>query len=117
MKFLTPMTSLSVLLEENKKGFLARVLGLPDCQAEGVTREQALENLRHTLPEPLSSTDITFKAIETPYPEHPWLKVAGMFEQDSQFDDMLAFIEADRQKLDAEMEEYYRQLDQGNSAA
>lgn len=52
--------------------------------------------------------------IERPQTEHPWMKFAGMFKDDPQFDEMLAYIEADRRELDAQMEEYYRQLDAEN---
>ncbi|WP_375510820.1 hypothetical protein [uncultured Nostoc sp.] len=51
--------------------------------------------------------------IEAPQTEHPWMKFAGGFKDDPQFDEMLAYIEADRRELDAQMEEYYRQLNAG----
>ncbi|WP_202895557.1 hypothetical protein [Iningainema tapete] len=43
--------------------------------------------------------------------EHPWMKFAGKYKDDPQFDDMLADIEVYRRERDAEMAEYYRQLD------
>ncbi len=39
------------------------------------------------------------------------MKFAGMFKDDPQFEQVVAFIEEDRRQLDAEMEEYYRTLD------
>ena len=36
--------------------------------------------------------------------EHPWLKFADKYKDDPQFDEMLAFIEANRRELDAEKE-------------
>jgi hypothetical protein len=43
--------------------------------------------------------------------EHPWMKFAGMYEDNPLFDEVLADIEAYRRELDEEMEAYYRQLD------
>ncbi len=42
--------------------------------------------------------------IDLSDPEHPWLTFAGKYKDDPQFDEMLAFIEANRCELDAEME-------------
>ena len=39
------------------------------------------------------------------------MKVAGMYKDNPLFDEVLADIEAERRKLDAEREEYYRQND------
>ena len=36
--------------------------------------------------------------------ENPWLKLAGKYKDDPQFDEMLAYIESDRQELDAQEE-------------
>jgi hypothetical protein len=32
--------------------------------------------------------------------EHPWLKIAGKYKDDPQFDEMLAHIEAERRELE-----------------
>lgn len=102
----------SVIIEEVKPGlYSATVWGLPDCKATGASREEALTNVRDLLITRLEKTEIVSLEIELPKPEHPWMKFAGMFKDDPQFDEVLAFIEADRRALDAEMEAYYRQLD------
>lgn len=44
--------------------------------------------------------------------EHPWMQFFGKYEDDPQFDEMLAYIEEDRRQLDAEMDEYYRKQDE-----
>jgi hypothetical protein len=32
--------------------------------------------------------------------EHPWLKIAGKYKEDHQFEEMLAYIEAERHNID-----------------
>lgn len=44
--------------------------------------------------------------------DNPWIKLAGKYENDPQYDEVLAYIEEYRHSLD---EEYYRQLDDGES--
>ncbi|MBD0264212.1 MAG: type II toxin-antitoxin system HicB family antitoxin [Tolypothrix sp. Co-bin9] len=106
-----------VLIEDEKYGgFSATVIGLPDCKAIGATKEEALTSLYEHLTERLAKAEIVSIKIEPPKAEHPWMKFAGMFKDDPQFDDMLADIEAYRRELDAEMEEYYRKLDAEDEA-
>nr|WP_236116965.1 hypothetical protein [Hassalia byssoidea] len=106
-----------VLIENQEDGkVLATVIGLPDCQAIGATKEEALTSLYERLTERLAKAEIVSIKIEPPKAEHPWMKFAGMFKDDPQFDDMLADIEAYRRELDAEMEEYYRKLDAEDEA-
>ena len=111
------MGNVSVLLnQESSERFLATVLGLPDCQAEGITREVALANLRTLLLERLQGAEIVTLDI---YDEHPLVKRSGMFKDDPQFDAMLEFIEADRRALDVATSENLHGLNSvaGNSAA
>ncbi|MBN3940258.1 MAG: hypothetical protein V7L21_12930 [Nostoc sp.] len=105
-----PKLTYDVLIENQQDGEVsATVLGLPDFQGSGVTKEEALEKLIQLLQE--RKPEIVTLEIEPTQTEHPWMKFAGMFKDDPQFDEMLAYIEADRRELDAQMEEYYRQLD------
>ena len=101
----------SVLVEAKEGGYQATVWGLPDCQVFAQTREDALNNLHEIVKTRLKNVEIVTQEIEAPETEHPWMKFAGKYKDDPQFDDMLADIEAYRRELDAEMEEYYRQLD------
>jgi predicted secreted protein len=101
----------SVLVEEKTGGYQATVWGLPDCQVFAKTREDAINHLRELVNTRLQNVEIITQEIELPKTEHPWMKFAGMFKDDPQFDDMLADIEAYRRELDAKQEEYYRQLD------
>jgi predicted RNase H-like HicB family nuclease len=101
-----------VLIENQEDGkVLATVIGLPDCQATGATKEEALTSLYQRLTERLAKAEIVSIKIEPPKAEHPWMKFAGMYKDNPLFDEVQAYIEADRRKLDAEMEEYYQQLD------
>ncbi|MBW4631223.1 MAG: type II toxin-antitoxin system HicB family antitoxin [Iphinoe sp. HA4291-MV1] len=101
----------SVLVEEKEGEYQATVWGLPDCQVLAATREDALKNLHELVNARLQNVEIVTQEIEQPKSEHPWMKFAGKYKDDPQFDDMLADIEAYRRERDAQMEEYYRQLD------
>jgi predicted RNase H-like HicB family nuclease len=102
----------SILIEAKEGGYKATVWGLPDCQVFATTKEEAINNLYEVVNTRLQNVEIVNQEIALPKTEHPWMKLAGKYKDDPQFDDMLADIEAYRRELDAEMEEYYRQLDQ-----
>ena len=95
--------NLNVLIESEKDGSIrATVLGLPDCKAKGANRKEALTNLRQLLTARLQEAEIVPLEIKLPKKEHPWMKFAGMFKDDPDFDEVLADIEAYRRELDAE---------------
>ena len=101
-----------ILVETEEDGKVsATVWNLPECKGEGATREEALKNLSQSLIKRLEKVEIVEMELELPQPEHPWMKFAGKYKDDPQFDEMLAYIEADRRELDAQMTDYYRQLD------
>jgi len=101
-----------VLIENQDDGkVLATVIGLPDCQAISATKEEALTSLYERLTERLAKAEIVSIKIEPPKAEHPWMKFAGMYKDNPLFDEVQAYIQADRRELDAEMEEYYRKID------
>lgn len=103
---------LTVLLErKDERQYRAIVLGLPDCKAEGNTREEALTKISTIASDRLEKAELISLDIKPPKPEHPWMKFAGMFKDDPQFDEMLEDIQALRRERDAEMEEYYQKLD------
>lgn len=113
----SPKLTYDVLIENQQDGSVsATVLALSDCKAIGATKEEALTSLRELLTARLAKAEIVSLEIEPPSLEHPWMKFAGMFKDDPQFDEMLAYIEADRRELDAEMEAYYRKLDAEDEA-
>jgi predicted RNase H-like HicB family nuclease len=111
------MDTLSILLERESNGFRASVLGLPDCQAIGHTREEALANIQSALNDRLQSAEI----ITIP---HHSSALTGLFKDDPQWDEFQAAIVQYRQTTDAELAaEYDRMNDadisptQKNSAA
>ncbi|WP_414574920.1 hypothetical protein [Anabaena sp. CCY 9402-a] len=108
-----PKLTYDVLIENQQDGtFKATLLGLPDCQALGNTETAAIETLIQSLQSRLETAKIiTVEIPATEVVKNPWLKFAGMFKDDPQFDEVLAYIEAERSELDAQMEEYYRQID------
>ncbi len=92
------------------------MLGWSDCQGSGLTKEEAIANLNQALSTRLETTKIASLQIVNPNAEHPWMKLAGKYKDDPDFDEMLAHIEALRQERDAEMEDYYPQLDEEDKA-
>ncbi|BAZ27979.1 hypothetical protein NIES4074_04090 [Cylindrospermum sp. NIES-4074] len=107
-----PKLSYSVLVENEQDGrFSAVVLGLSDCKSSGKTENEALESLQQLLQKRLQNSKIVTLEIDSPQTDNPWMKVAGMYKDNPLFDEVMADIEAERRKVDAEMEEYYRQID------
>jgi predicted RNase H-like HicB family nuclease len=103
---------LTVLLErKDERQYRAIVLGLPDCQAEGNTREEALTKISTIAGDRLEKAELISLEIQLSKPEHPWMKFAGMFKDDPQFDEMLEDIQDLRRERDADMEAYYQKLD------
>ncbi|MFH7026985.1 MAG: type II toxin-antitoxin system HicB family antitoxin [Heteroscytonema crispum UTEX LB 1556] len=111
----SPKLTYDILIENEPDGNVsARVIVLPDCKATGATKQEALTLLSQLLQKRLETAEIVTLEIELSKAEHPWMKFAGKYKDDPQFDEMLADIEAYRRELDAEMAEYYQQLDAEN---
>ncbi len=51
---------------------------------------------------PLEDKKAVFKVLqnELVHFEHPWLKIAGKYKEDPQFEEMLAYIQAERHNID-----------------
>src|SRR2546423_14797814 len=92
------MTYPVFLQQTEGDGYRATPLLFPDCVAVGTTRDEALANLTRALNERLSQGEIV--TVEVGEPEHPWQKGAGMFQDDPDFNDYLAEIEAYRRERD-----------------
>jgi predicted RNase H-like HicB family nuclease len=78
--------------------WMARLLGWTECVTEGSTREEALQNLEQRLTEELAEAELTQLEIPLSPPENPWLKVAGSFKDDAQWDEYQAELAAERQQ-------------------
>lgn len=63
---------------------------------------------------PLSEEEL--EKMKQENPDNPWIQNAGIFKDDPLFDDMLAYIEAYRRELNAEMQADYDSLDEENEA-
>lgn len=96
------MTYNAVVESDQGKRYRATVLGWPDCTAAGATREQALARLRELVVKRLSEVEIVPLEIDLPETANPWVRFAGMFQDDPLFDEVVQEMEADRRELDAE---------------
>jgi hypothetical protein len=89
-----------VLVESHPdKVYVASVIGLPDCVAEGQTKEEAVANAKAALVSRLAQGEIVTIEVELseiPRCGNPWLDNYGRFQSDPTYDDFLAEIEAGR---------------------
>lgn len=95
--------SYQVLVEKVPDGlFLATVIGLPDCVAEGATREEALENASARLKERLTAGELFTIAGPPALSVNPWLEIHGSLREDATFDDFVSEVEGYRRQRDSE---------------
>lgn len=93
-------------LKQLKNGnYQTFVLDIPSLKASATSKEEAIEKLSQRLQDFLKDTEIVNLEIEIPHPEHPWMKFAGMFENDPLFEKVLEAIQDYRNEIDAEEEE------------
>jgi len=91
-----------VLVESRPdKVYVASVIGLPDCVAEGETKEEAVANAKAALVTRLAHGEVV--TIEVEHSEinrsgNPWLDNYGRFQSDPTYEDFLAEIEEDRRR-------------------
>ena len=86
--------SYQVLVERIPDGFFAAtVIGIPDCVAEGATKEEALENANAKLKERMARGELF--TIEGPSSQavNPWLEIYGSLRDDPTFDDLVSEID------------------------
>jgi hypothetical protein len=102
----------NVLIKNEVNGKVsATILGLPEYRVESSDRQTALSDLQNLVTARLVGAEIVSLEIELPQPENPWLRFAGIFKDDPYFDQMLESIAEYRREKDAELEEYYCQLE------
>ncbi|MGB5968512.1 MAG: hypothetical protein WBG70_09320 [Spirulinaceae cyanobacterium] len=105
-KYPTPQLNFNILVENlDQDIFRATVLGLPDCQVEGASKEKAITNIRQLLTERLAKVEIISLEVEPIKQEHPWLPFAGIYANNPLFEEVLADIAAYRYEIDAERED------------
>src|SRR6185436_4614016 len=92
----------------NQNGFVASVIGVPDCVATANTEEEAIASVRQILQARLSQAKIVTIEVESPpvqYGEKPWTVNAGAWRDDPTFDDLMQKIEEYRRDTDERDEE------------
>ena len=87
----------TVLLHSCPTGiYEALTPAVPGCVGKGGTRDEALEQLRNTLYDWLSRTEITSIDVDFPKSErdtqNPWITTAGMFADDPTLEPMVREI-------------------------
>ena len=92
------MSSYQVLVEKVPDGlFSATVIGVPGCVAEGVTKEEALDNASARLKERLAKG-----AVFTIEVANPWLEIHGSLHDDPTFDDFVSETDNYRRERNSE---------------
>jgi hypothetical protein len=99
---IAPKSSYDLLIENQADGTVkATLLNFPECQGIGNTETEAIAELDKNLQTRLGNAKIMTLEIAAPKTENPWLKIAGKYKDDPQFDQMLEYIEEYRRELDA----------------
>jgi predicted RNase H-like HicB family nuclease len=95
----------NILLQQRADGkTVASVLEVPDCTAVENSREQAISSLRNNLIEKLETVEVV--SLELPMNQHRekdrgWLRSAGIFKTDPQFEEYQQEIQSYRDELDS----------------
>jgi hypothetical protein len=101
----TANLKVNILVETREDGrVIASILELPQYRVEVATREQALLLLNQILVQHMEKVEVIPMEIKLPQTEQsqkPWMKFAGVFKNDPDFDMVQQYIEEYRQELDA----------------
>ena len=90
-----------VILRKKNNRYIARVRDWPELVVEETSREAAINQMREQLVEYLSAPpEVVQIDVEPMTQANPWLKFAGMWADDSTWNDFLAEVEAYRQETD-----------------
>jgi len=100
-----------IIKNESDRTVSAALLGWPECKAFGETRSQALQNLHDLVNAQLAEAEIVSVKLTSSRSNNPWVMLAGKYENDPYYDEVLAHIEESRRELDAQTEAYYSQID------
>lgn len=98
------MTYDVLVTKKNNKRYTARVLLLPEITVTGESEETVLDKIRTAITDLRASSHIV--RLDVPALDEregdPWLKYAGMWADDPDWDVFQAEIEAFRQVMDAQ---------------
>ena len=87
--------------QQPQNGFVATVLGWPDCVATGHTKQEAVVNVRNAVEERLARGEVLQVQIEAPQsaPQpDPWETMAGRFADDPTWDEYEAELKRIREE-------------------
>lgn len=90
----------NILLENTEEGFtVATVLEVPDLQTKDKTKQGAIEKVRHLLQKRLAKAEIIQISIpiESISNENPLMKFAGIFQDDPDFQEIIAEMRKERE--------------------
>ncbi|VXD11064.1 type II toxin-antitoxin system HicB family antitoxin [Planktothrix paucivesiculata] len=89
-----------ILLDRsNSTQIRASFIELPNLQVEAATREEALENLKtllYTYSDKLEIIPFEIEEVSPQKSENPWLKFAGVFQDDSDFAEIAKSLRIER---------------------
>ena len=89
-----------VLVEKQPaNGFVAVVLGWPECSGIGDTKDEALAQVRTVIAERLARAEIVRLQVDAPTTVNdPWEKMIGSFANDPQWDEVQAELQRIREE-------------------
>lgn len=93
------MNKWNVLLEDREEGFtVATVLEFRDIQIKDKTRQGAIEKVQYLLKQRLAKSEIVQISVEEiSSNNNPLMSFAGIFKDDSDFEEVIAEIQAQRE--------------------
>ena len=87
------MDNWNILLESQDDGFtVATFLEVPNLQIIDKTKQGAIENVKQLLQERLAKAEIIQISLPKTTNENPLIKLAGVFENDSDFQEIMSEI-------------------------
>jgi hypothetical protein len=96
------MTTYSVLLTKEKNHYTGRVLALPDIVISGAEEAEVIEQIRNAISDVQANGRIVRVDVPTHATNDPWLRYAGMWKDDPNWDLFQSEIEAFRREIDRE---------------
>lgn len=92
------MDNWNILLENRDDGFtVATVLEVPNVQSIDKTKQGAIQKVRELLQERLAKAEIIQISLPEKTNENSLMKFAGVFENDSNFQEIMSEIRAERE--------------------
>jgi len=100
---LTEKQTYGILIEYQENGLVnASVLGWQNCRVTANNKEEALQQLQQLLTIHHENQEIVSLEVNKPDKENPWLKFAGMFDNNPLMNEFFAEMEANSQEAENE---------------